>query len=127
MRPRISIRAFVRLSVGPSVGRSVGHAFFKNRGNRVLRTTKQVNSSKFKKILSFSHLLDASLFVSNLFYFFLITFNIIRCNLIIKDSIEVPRIIKDGVNSTKKAVAFAVGATGNFWIQNGLQGLKSRT
>ena len=80
MRPRISIKGFVRpsvrgsvgpwvrRSVGPSVRPSVGHVFLKNRGNRVLRTTKQVNSSKFKKILSFSHLLDASLFVSNLFY-----------------------------------------------------------
>ena len=35
-------------SVGRSVGRSVGHAFLKYCGNRVLRTTQQVNSSKFK-------------------------------------------------------------------------------
>ena len=72
-----SVRPSVGPSVGPSVRPSVGHAFLKYRGNRVLRTTKQVNSSKFKKIqvnsrkfrkiLSFSHLLDASLFASNLF------------------------------------------------------------
>ena len=69
MRPRISIRGFVRLSVGPSVRGSVGQAFLKYRGNRVLRTTKhqgthriafylkfkkiQENSAKFKKIKQF--------------------------------------------------------------------------
>ena len=41
-----SVGPWVRRSVGPSVRQ----AFLKYRGNRVLRTTKQVNSSKFKKI-----------------------------------------------------------------------------
>ena len=63
MRPRISIRGFVRWSVRWSVGPSVRQAFLKHRGNRDLRTTKyqgthriaflveiQENSAKFKKI-----------------------------------------------------------------------------
>ena len=77
MRPRISIRGFVRPSVGPSVRGSVRQVFLKHRGNRDLRTTKhqgthriaflveiQENSRKFSKIeensRKFSNLLDAS-------------------------------------------------------------------
>ena len=82
MRPRISIRGFVRPSVGPSVcwsvGPSVHQAFLKYCGNVELKTRKhqgthrigflveiQENSAKFKKIQQ--NLLDALLFELNLF------------------------------------------------------------
>ena len=49
---------------------------------------------------------------------------------ILQDSHEIPRVIKDGVNCNKKTArpaAFAIGATGRFWVQYGLQGVNKRT
>ena len=54
---------FVGRFVGRSVGPSVRNPLTKN----AILAKNQVNFSKFKKILSLSHLLDTSLFVSNLF------------------------------------------------------------
>merc|ERR1712212_78768 len=56
--------------VGPSVRGSVRNPLTKNAIlARKLKESSTIlqNSRKFKKILSFSHILDASLFVSNLF------------------------------------------------------------
>ena len=60
MRPRISIRGFVRRSVRGSIHPSVGHAFLKCRGNGDFKQIKHQgthriaffwwNSRKFKKI-----------------------------------------------------------------------------
>ena len=67
MRPRISIRGFVRLSIGPSVGLSVRwsvrQAFLKYCGNEDFKTIKHQGTQriaflveiqeKFKKIQQF--------------------------------------------------------------------------
>ena len=44
MRPRISITGSVRPSVGRLVGRSVGDAFVKNKGNQYFRPNSQKES-----------------------------------------------------------------------------------
>ena len=51
--------------------------------------------------------------------------SVFKC--ILQDSHEIPRVIKDGVNCNKKTAAFAIGATGRFWVQYGLQGVNERT
>ena len=88
MRPRISMRGFVRPSVGPSIGWSVRwsvglsvgpsvlwsipNAFFKNRENGVLRTIEHQEPidlhSFICSFIQFIHS-DPSLFVPNLFPF----------------------------------------------------------
>ena len=69
---RGSVSPSVRPSIRPSVTRFSNIAEIDFWGQQNIReliefTWIQVNSIKFKKILSSSHLLDASLFVSNLF------------------------------------------------------------